>query len=98
MLVVRPTDGAEDGIGGISDNHSRLALSFALWNENDPILKERLFGVTGHQEFEILETDAFDDNKYWDVYVEYAKDEENESGISVRIAAYTRGPDPATHI
>ncbi|POW01560.1 hypothetical protein PSHT_12468 [Puccinia striiformis] len=137
----------EDGIGGISDNHGRLALSFALWNENDPILKERLFGVTGHQgnhgedvkeiyyyldcspthsymkylykypqrefpykklveesknrsrdvsEFEILETDAFDDNKYWDVYVEYAKDEENENGISVRIAAYNRGPDPAT--
>ncbi|EFP74356.1 uncharacterized protein PGTG_00312 [Puccinia graminis f. sp. tritici CRL 75-36-700-3] len=137
----------EDGLGGICDNHGRLALSFALWNEKDPILKERLFGVTGHQgnhgedvkeiyyyldcspthsymkylykypqrefpyqklveesnnrsrdvsEFEILETDAFDDNRYWDVYVEYAKDEENENGISVRIAAYNRGPDPAT--
>ncbi|KAI9600924.1 hypothetical protein H4Q26_000718 [Puccinia striiformis f. sp. tritici PST-130] len=129
----------EDGIGGISDNHGRLALSFALWNENDPILKERLFGVTGHQgnhgetlrnlllsgllsdaflherefpykklveesknrsrdvsEFEILETDAFDDNKYWGCICRYAKDEENENGISVRIAAYNRGPDPAT--
>lgn len=39
----------EDGLGGISDNHGRLAVSFALWNEKDPILKERLFGVTGHQ-------------------------------------------------
>ncbi|CAH7685610.1 Six-hairpin glycosidase-like protein [Phakopsora pachyrhizi] len=137
----------EDGLGGISDNHGRLALSFALWNEKDPILKERLFGVTGHQgnhgedvkelyyyldsspthsymkflykypqsrfpyeklvrestnrsrdvvEFEILDTDAFDDNKYWDVFVEYAKDEENENGISLRIAAYNRGPEPAT--
>lgn len=137
----------EDGLGGISDNHGRLALSFALWNEKDPILKERLFGVTGHQgnhgedvkeiyyyldcspthsymkylykypqreypyeklvkeslnrsrdvtEFEILETDAFDGNRYWDVYVEYAKDEDNENGISVRIAAYNRGPEPAT--
>jgi len=137
----------EDGLGGICDNHGRLALSFALWNEKDPFLKERLFGTTGHQgnhgedvkeiyyyldcspthsymkylykypqrefpyeklveesknrsrdvsEFEILETDAFDDNRYWDVYVEYAKDEDNENGISARIAAYNRGPDPAT--
>lgn len=111
----------EDGLGGISDNHGRLCFSIALWNQVDPILKERLFGVTGHQgnhgedvkeiyyyldstpthsymrylykypqrpypydelvrqstnrgrdvqEFEILDTDAFDDNKYWDVYVE----------------------------
>ena len=39
----------EDGIGGISDNHGRLCWSLALWNEEDDILKERLFGVTGHQ-------------------------------------------------
>ena len=39
----------EDGIGGISDNHQRLCFSLALWNGKDPILKERLFGVTGHQ-------------------------------------------------
>lgn len=137
----------EDGLAGICDNHGRLALSFALWNEKDPILKERLFGVTGHQgnhgedvkeiyyyldcspthsymkylykypqrefpyeklvsestnrsrdvtELEILDTDAFDDNRYWDVYVEYAKDEDNENAISARIAAYNRGPEPAT--
>ena len=39
----------EDGIGGICDNHGRLCWSLALWNEKDDILKERLFGVTGHQ-------------------------------------------------
>ena len=39
----------EDGIAGISDNHQRLCLSLSLWNGEDPILKERLFGVTGHQ-------------------------------------------------
>ncbi|KAI8612463.1 Six-hairpin glycosidase-like protein [Chytriomyces sp. MP71] len=39
----------EDGIAGISDNHQRLCLSLALWNEKDHILKERLFGLTGHQ-------------------------------------------------
>ncbi|KAI8806180.1 Six-hairpin glycosidase-like protein [Cladochytrium replicatum] len=37
----------EDGIGGVCDNHQRLCFSFAFWNEHDPILKERLFGLTG---------------------------------------------------
>jgi len=111
----------EDGIGGISDNHQRLCFSLALWNGEDPYLKERLFGVTGHEgnhgedvkelyyyldstpthsymkflykypqkrfpyeelvqesvnrgrevsEFEILDTNAFDDDRYWDVFVE----------------------------
>ena len=111
----------EDGIAGISDNHQRVCLALSLWNGQDRILKERLFGVTGHQgnhgedvkelywyldstpthsymkflykypqrafpyeqlvresqtrgrdvpEFEILDTDAFDDNRYWDVFVE----------------------------
>jgi hypothetical protein len=39
----------EDGIGGISDNHQRVCFSLALWNGKDPILKERLFGLTGNQ-------------------------------------------------
>jgi hypothetical protein len=39
----------EDGIAGISDNHGRLCLALALWNGRDPILKERLFGLTGPQ-------------------------------------------------
>lgn len=111
----------EDGIAGISDNHQRLCFSLALWNGEDPILKERLFGVTGHQgnhgedvkelyyyldstpthsymkylykypqrrypyeelvnenmnrdrdvsEFEILDSDVFDEDRYWDVFVE----------------------------
>ncbi|GAA6031259.1 hypothetical protein JCM8097_005571 [Rhodosporidiobolus ruineniae] len=137
----------EDGIAGISDNHGRMAFTVAMWNEKDPILKERMFGTTGHQgnhgedvkelywyldstpthsymkmlykypqraypyeqlvresqnrgrdvgEFEITDTDAFDDDRYWDVFVEYAKDEDNAEGISVRITAYNRGPEPAT--
>ena len=47
-------------------------------------------------EFEILDTDAFEDNKYWDVFVEYAKDEDAPDAISIRITAYNRGPEPAT--
>ncbi|BGO93284.1 hypothetical protein NBRC10512_006198 [Rhodotorula toruloides] len=137
----------EDGIAGLCDNHGRLCFSLAMWNGVDPILKERLFGVTGHQgnhgedvkelywyldstpthsymkmlykypqrpypyeqlvrestnrgrdvgEFEITDTDAFDDNRYWDVFVEYAKDEDCAEGISIRITAYNRGPETAT--
>ena len=39
----------EDGIGGISDRHQMICFSLALWNGRDPILKERLFGLTGNQ-------------------------------------------------
>src|SRR6266852_7566790 len=39
----------EDGIGGITDNHGRLCFAVALWNGRDPILKERLFGLTGNE-------------------------------------------------
>jgi hypothetical protein len=111
----------EDGMAGISDNHQRLCFALSLWNDADPILKERLFGVTGHEgnhgedvkelyyyldstpthsymkflykypqrrfpyeelvaenqkrsrdipEYEILDTDAFDEDRYWDVFVE----------------------------
>lgn len=111
----------EDGIGGISDNHQRLCLGLSLWNGEDRMLKERLFGVTGHQgnhgedvkelyyyldstpthsymkflykypqkaypyedlvrenmhrdrevsEFELMDTGIFDDDRYWDVYME----------------------------
>ncbi|KAH9949639.1 Six-hairpin glycosidase-like protein [Amylocystis lapponica] len=137
----------EDGIAGISDNHQRLCFSLSLWNGRDHILKERLFGVTGHQgnhgedvkevyyyldstpthsymkflykypqkaypyeelvreninrdrdvsEFEILDTDAFDDDRYWDVFMEYAKDEEDPDSVYIRITSYNRGPEPAT--
>ena len=111
----------EDGIAGLSDNHQRLCFGLSLWNGEDPILKERLFGVTGHQgnhgedvkelyyyldstpthsymkflykypqrrfpyedlvqenqrrdrncdEYELLDTDAFEDDRYWDVFLE----------------------------
>jgi len=40
---------SEDGIGGICDHKQRLCLAFAFWNERDPILKERFFGLTGPQ-------------------------------------------------
>ncbi|KDQ57593.1 hypothetical protein JAAARDRAFT_35283 [Jaapia argillacea MUCL 33604] len=137
----------EDGIAGISDNHQRLCFSLALWNGQDDILKERLFGVTGHQgnhgedvkelyyyldstpthsymkflykypqkaypyeelvrenihrdrevsEYEILDTDVFDEDRYWDVFVEYAKDEDSPENVYIRITTYNRGPDPAT--
>ncbi|KAF8552505.1 hypothetical protein OG21DRAFT_1415935 [Imleria badia] len=137
----------EDGIGGISDNHQRLCFSLSLWNGEDRMLKERLFGVTGHQgnhgedvkelyyyldstpshsymkflykypqrkypyeelvtenvhrdrnvtEYEILDSDAFEDDRYWDVFMEYAKDEDNPDSLYVRITSYNRGPEPAT--
>ncbi|TKY89593.1 hypothetical protein EX895_001378 [Sporisorium graminicola] len=46
-------------------------------------------------EFEVTDTDLFDEDKYWDVFVEYAKDQDEENAISVRISAYNRGPEPA---
>ena len=39
----------EDGLLGVTDRQCRLCLSVALWNGKDPILKERLFGLTGNQ-------------------------------------------------
>src|ERR1051326_11710 len=114
----------EDGIAGISDRHQQICFAVALWNERDPILKERLFGLTGNEgnhgedvkecyyyldntpshsymealyrypqrafpyqplveensrrgraapEFELTDTRIFDDNRYFDVRVTYAK-------------------------
>ncbi|HWD92953.1 MAG TPA: glucosidase [Verrucomicrobiae bacterium] len=137
----------EDGIAGFSDNQCRLCLSLAMWNGKDPILKERLFGVTNSQgnhgedvkelyyyldatpthsylkmlykypqreypycqfieeserrktdccqpEFELLDTGIFDDDRYWDVFVEYAK--ADEADILMRITVQNRGPEAAT--
>jgi hypothetical protein len=134
----------EDGILGISDNHQRLCFALALWNERDPILKERYFGLTGSEgnhgedvkeyyfyldntpthaymrglykypqaefpyrwlveenrrrgrrdfEFELLQTGAFDQGRYFDVAMEYAK--AGPEDILIRITATNRGPDPA---
>ena len=134
----------EDGLLGISDNHQRLCFAVALWNERDPILKERLFGLSGSQgnhgedvkeyyfyldstpthsymralykypqaefpyarlveenarrgrsdpEFELLDTGVFDEDRYFDMVVEYAK--AGTDDILIRIRAINRGPDAA---
>ena len=135
----------EDGIAGISDNHQRLCFSVTLWNKRDPILKERLFGLTSEEgnhgedvkeyyyyldntpshaymrclykypqaaypyaalveenrrrgkddpEFELLDTGLFDDDRYWDVTVEYAKAAPDD--ILIRITVANRGPEAAS--
>ena len=135
----------EDGIAGISDNHQRLCFAIALWNGKDPILKERLFGLTGSQgnhgedvkeyyyyldntpthsymkylykypqeeypysrlveenarrsknalEFELVDTGVFDDNRYFDVFVEYAKASQDDALIRVTIV--NRGRERAS--
>ena len=134
----------EDGLAGISDRQQQLCLSLALWNGQDPILKERLFGLNGHEgnhgedvkeayfyldntpthsymrmlykyphapfpydelvavnrgrtrmdpEYELLDTGIFDQHRYFDVFVEYAKAAPDD--ILVRITAHNRGPDAA---
>ncbi len=133
----------EDGLLGVCDEQGFLCLALALWNEADPILKERLFGLTGNEgnhgedvkeyyffldstpthsymralykypqrafpyaelvaggrrsreeaEYELIDTGVFDDDRYFDVVVEYAKAAPED--ILMRIAATNRGPDPA---
>ena len=134
----------EDGLAGISDDKQRLCFSVALWNGQDPILNERLFGLTNSEgnhgedvkeyyfyldstpthsymkclykypqaafpyadlvrtngartrddmEYELVDTGAFDDNRYFDVLVEYAKSAADD--ILVRITAANRGPEAA---
>jgi hypothetical protein len=134
----------EDGLGGISDDQQRLCFALALWNEHDPILKERLFGLTNNEgnhgedvkeyyfyidstpthsymkylykypqrefpyldlvetnrrrsrhelEYELLDTGIFEDDRYFDVFVEYAKDEPED--VLIRITVHNRGPEAA---
>ncbi|HET8761126.1 MAG TPA: glucosidase [Nitrospiria bacterium] len=134
----------EDGLAGFCDRHQYICFALALWNERDPILKERLFGLTGnegnhgedvkeyyfyldstpthsymrslykypqaafpydrlvaenrrrgrdHPEFELLETGVFDGNRYFDVFVEYAKAAPDD--LVIRITVVNRGPDAA---
>jgi hypothetical protein len=134
----------EDGIMGISDNHQRLCFAIALWNGQDAILKERLFGLTNNEgnhgedvkeyyfyldstpthsymkglykyphkafpyeqlikenrerkaqnsrafEFELIDTKIFDDNRYFDVFVEYAKNSPED--ILIQITVVNHGP------
>jgi hypothetical protein len=136
----------EDGIAGFSDDHQHLCLSLALWNGQDPILKERLFGLTNSEgnhgedvkelyyyldatpshsylkmlykypqrefpyaqlveengrrkgdgsqpEFELLDTGIFDDDRYFDVFVEYAK--ATPEDILMLVTVHNRGPEAA---
>ncbi len=135
----------EDGIGGISDRRQMICFGLALWNGRDLILKERLFGLTGHEgnhgedvkeyyfyqdstpthtymrmlykypqrefpyadlvaenrrrgqeqpEYELLDTGVFAEDRYFDVFIEYAKADVED--ILIKITAANRGPEAAT--
>jgi hypothetical protein len=134
----------EDGIGGVCNRFQNVCMAVALWNESDPILKERFFGLGGSEgnhgedvkeyyfyldntpthsymkmlykypqrafpysdlvvtskrrsksepEYELVDTGIFRDNRYFDVFIEYAKADQQD--ILCRITAINRGPDPA---
>jgi hypothetical protein len=134
----------EDGIAGISDRYQQLCFAPTFWNERDPHLKERFFGVTPIEgnhgedvkeyyfhldntpthsymsllykypqaafpyqrlieenqqrrgqgpEFELLDTGIFDDDRYFDIVIEYAKRDPED--LAIRITAHNRGPDDA---
>jgi hypothetical protein len=135
----------EDGIAGLCDRQQRLCVSLALWNGKDPILKERLFGLSnaegnhgedvkevyyyldatpthsylkalykypqgefpygrlveenrrrgrGEAEFELLDTGIFDEDRYFDVFVEYAK--AGVEDILMLVTIHNRGPAAAS--
>ena len=134
----------EDGLAGISDRHQEVCLALALWNGRDPILKERLFGLTGNEgnhgedvkeyyfyldstpthsymrmlykypqaafpynalveenrrrgrgapEFELVDTGVFNDDRYFDVVVEYAKADAED--LVMRVTVTNHGPEAA---
>ena len=132
----------EDGIAGICDNHQRLCFALAFWNERDPIIKEKMFGLTGSQgnhgedvkeyyfyldntpthsymkylykypqeeypyadlvkenqrrgfeepEYELLDTGIFDEDRYFDIFIEYAKNSDED--ILIKVTAHNRGDE-----
>ena len=134
----------EDGIGGFSDDAGRLCLALALWNGKDPILKERLFGLTNSEgnhgedvkeiyyyldatpthsylkmlykypqaafpygqlievnrqrsklehEYELIDTGVLNENRYFDVFIEYAK--ASAEDILMRVTLTNKGPETA---
>src|SRR5579863_6342204 len=134
----------EDGLAGICDRHGLVCLALALWNGRDPILKERLFGLTGNEgnhgedvkeyyffldslpshaymkilyrypqrafpyaqlveenrrrtrldpEYELIDTGVLDDDRFFDVFVEYAKASTDD--VLVKITVANRGPERA---
>src|SRR5215813_2434772 len=135
----------EDGLAGISDDQQILCFALALWNGKDPILKERLFGLTNSEanhgedvkeyyfyldstpthsymkylykypqkpfpysdlvttnrgrsrrelEYELLDTGIFEGDRYFDVFVEYAKDSPED--LLIQITVCNRAPEPAS--
>jgi hypothetical protein len=135
----------EDGIAGLCDRYQLLVFAPAFWNTRDPILKERLFGLTPNEgnhgedvkeyyfhvdntpthsymkllykypqaafpygrlieenrnrngqgfEYELLDTGVFDQDRYFDIFIEYAK--ASPEDICIRIEAFNRGPEPAS--
>ena len=135
----------EDGIAGLCDRYQLLVFAPAFWNGRDPILKERMFGLTSSEgnrgedvkeyyfyvdatptgsymkllykypqaeypyqrlvdenrgrggrgmEFELLDAGVFDEDRYFDIAIEYAKADPED--ICIRIEAFNRGPEPAT--
>ncbi|KAI0013280.1 Six-hairpin glycosidase [Xylariaceae sp. FL0662B] len=135
----------EDGIAGVSDTHGLQNIAFAFWNEQDPFLKERLFGLANPQgnhgesikeahfhldntphsymkylykypqkafpyedllkrnaersklekEYQITDTGIFEEDRYWDIVIETAKEADDPDEILFRVTAWNRGPDPA---
>jgi len=134
----------EDGLGGLGDLHLQLCISVSLWNTRDPILKERLFGLSANEgnhgedvkelyyfldatpthsylkmlykypqqeypykklveenrrrgktdpEYEIQDTGIFNENKYFDVFIEYAKSSPDD--ILLKVTVYNQGPEAA---
>ena len=134
----------EDGIGGVCDDQQNICIGWAFWNEKDPILKERLFGLSGvegnhgedvkevyyyldntpthsymkmlykytqqefpyselvienkkrsklEREIELEDTNAFDDNRYFDIFLEYAKADTDD--LLFKATIHNRGPEDA---
>ena len=135
----------EEGIGGVSDDRQLINISFAFWNKKDPIIKERLFGLTGREgnhaedckehyyyldstpthsymkmlykyphnafpyddlvsenrrrgksdpEYELVDTGIFDENRYFDIFLEYAKADVDD--LLFKVTVFNRGPEAAT--
>lgn len=134
----------EDGIAGVCDRYQIMALAMAFWNGKDPILKERMFGLSSSEgnhgedvkeyyyyldslpshaylkmlykyphgeypygnlvqenqarggqgpEYELIDTGIFDEDRYFDIFVEYAK--ASEEDLCIKVEAFNRGPDTA---
>jgi len=145
MAMERAYRWGEDGIAGISDTHARLCFALSFWNEEDPFIKERIFGLSNPEgnhgedvkeyyyyldntpthsymkylykytqaeypyqairkanakrsqdegEYELIDTGIFDHNRYYDVFVEYAK--KGPDDIAIRITVHNRGNEEKT--